>query len=96
MQNNPLFPSPENLFGNIVRPLNGKHIVRAVVAYLLNEAGELLTHEDATDSEELAALKKKIAASKRKRPAKEDGADPFEGNGNGPENEGDDLAGKAE
>lgn len=92
MQNNPLFESAENLFANIVRPLNGKHVVRAVVAYLLNEAGELLTHEDATDSEELAALKKKIKATKRKRPANADGqGEELEG-----ETEGEDLAGKAD
>lgn len=90
MQDNPLFQSAENLFANLVRPLNGKHIVRAIVAYVLNEAGELLIHEDATDSEELAALKKKIAGRKRKPAAAAEETEPE------PETEGDDIAGKAD
>lgn len=55
-------------FSNIVRPLNAKHIVRAIIAFVLNEAGELLTHEDG-DTEELKALKARVRAKLKGRKA---------------------------
>lgn len=77
-----------NLFSNIIRPLNDKHVVSAIVAFVLDEAGRLLIHEDATDSEALKDLKKKVFGKNNKKAAPD--VDPDA------EIEGDDLAGKAD
>lgn len=86
--------NPENPFSRIVRPLNAKHTVRAIIAFILTEAGELLRHEDG-DTEEIKILKKKISAKRAKVTAELAAAEKEDGDQE-PENQGDDLAGKAD
>lgn len=82
----------ENPFDRIVRPLNSKHGVRAIIAFILTEAGELLRHEDGGE-DEIRTLKKKISARKAKAQADQAGEQAGDGE---PENDGDALAGKAD
>ncbi len=86
----------ENPFDRIVRPLNEKHIVRAILAFVLTEAGELLSHEDG-DPEELKALKArvKVKAAKAAKAAQA-GEEEGEEEGGQVAAEGGESAGKAE
>ena len=86
----------ETPFDRIVRPLNGKHIVRAILAFVLTEAGELLSHEDG-DPEELKALKARVKV-KAQKAAKAAQAEEEEGEEDGGQvaDQGGQAAGKAE
>lgn len=75
----------ENPLGNVIRPLNSKHAVSAIIAFALTAAGDLVDYADG-HPEQVALLKKKISAAKAAKKAKSAEVEP----------EGDDLAGKAE